>query len=151
MSRFSTGSLPDLSDCLLEMSPRELSPGLLAAGDVEPLDDGEPDEGFDGSDGDVFAGAPPESDGSAAATPVDTATPRPTANVSPLTRDTFFDATMSGLLRRTDSFTEAVNAPAVVQRRNLRSRQSPRGFISKLFCWGHAMGNRIQPFDAFFN
>jgi hypothetical protein len=125
MSRFSSALSSDWSsDGFLEMSPTEGWPGLLAVVDVEAVDDGDSGAGFAGSDGDEFAEAPPESDGSAAATPVDTATPRPTANVSPLTRDTFFDATMSCLLRRTDSFTEAVNASAVVQRAEIYARDN---------------------------
>jgi len=70
-----------------------------------PVDDA--DEGADevesdeeSEDSDDFGEGPLVSDGSAEATPwpVDTATPRPIAKVSPLRRDAFFGVTMTGLL-----------------------------------------------------
>jgi hypothetical protein len=67
-----------------------------------PVDDA--DEGADEVESDEesedFGEGPLVSDGSAEATPwpVETATPRPTAKVSPLSRDAFFGVTMTGLL-----------------------------------------------------
>jgi hypothetical protein len=99
VSCFSSVLSPDLTLGFSSVDSFEVAPAAGRPVLLPVVDDADPDEGFEESGDDEFVDSPAESDGSAAATPVDTATPRPTASVSPLSRDTFLDVTMTCLLR----------------------------------------------------
>jgi hypothetical protein len=132
-------SVPDSSDVVSSVlspvgSPTDVWVVSLPVDDAdEDADEFESDE--ESEDSDDFGEGPPVSDGSAEATPVETATPRPTAKVRPLSRDAFFGVTMTVLLCPGDrSLRRVVRAPGGPGQKIYARDNEVRGRFGNLFC-----------------